>query len=519
MHNRSEFEQQFKLLYLCPRPWRYETAEELNTLSFQGLMTTYSGGGFIADLGYNTDDALRVIDNLEINDWIDNMTAVVFVEFTIYQPASSLFSAVKFLFERFPSGGTNIITEVKTLTVYSPKDPTFRGFYETCHLLFMLLILICVGNEIGKVYQQGCTYFKKPLSWFEMILLTSSFVSLAMFFLKESYTSEFIAKVQENPFQSWSMDNIALWSDLEVTLLAFVVFLVTMKLLRIIRFNPHIIQMRMTLAIASKHFLSFTFAFMTIIIAYVSLTVLTFGRNVYEYRSFARSFSSILLMLIGAKAPFHELQDVSIIIGPFFVFAYMVTIVMIFLNMFLAILNDAYTESRKTGQKGLEGLELSKYIKVKTKKAAKKTKVEVIKVFQALPQLVRQRQPITAVTFEDEVTNSNEKDEDSAFREEDNPSLTDIIRLLSDIRDDIDNSVLSIDDVVPMVTIHDPDKRWYRTDGSVDDFRFYSSSSLFSSDTDSAISKSDNFIYHGNKYINLIDEWNRKNAELSETYV
>ena len=484
-------------------------------------MSTYSGGGFVADLGYNTDDALRVIDNLEINDWIDNMTAAVFVELTIYQPASSLFSTVKFLFERFPSGGTNTITAVKTLTVYSPKDPTFRGFYETCHLLFMLLILICVGIEISKVYQQGCTYFKKPWSWLEMILLTSSFVSLAMFFLKESYTSEFIAKVQENPFQSWSMDSISLWSDLEVTLLAFVVFLVTMKLLRIIRFNPHIIQMRMTLAIASKHFLSFTFAFMTIITAYVSLTVLTFGRNVYEYRSFARSFSSILLMLIGAKAPFHELQEVSIIIGPFFVFAYMVTIVMIFLNMFLAIPNDAYTESREAGQKGLEDLELSKYIKVRTKKVARKTKVEVIKVLHALPQLVWQRQPTTSMTFENEVTNassSDEKDEDSAFRE-DNPSLADIIRLLSDIRDDIDNSVLSIDDVVPVVTIHDPDKRWYRTGGSLDDFRFYSSSSLFSSDTDSAISKSENFFYHGNKYINLIDEWNRKNAEMGETFV
>ena len=484
-------------------------------------MSAYSGGGFIADLGYNTEEALRVIDDIEINNWIDNMTAAVFVEFTIYQPASSLFSTVKFLFERLPSGGTNTITEVKTLTVYSPKDSTFRGLYETCHLLFMLLILICVATEIGKVYQQGCSYFRNLLSWLEMILLTSSFVSLAMFFLKESYTSEFIAKVQENPFQSWSMDNIALWSDLEVTLLAFVVFLVTMKLLRIIRFNPHIIQMRMTLAIASKHFLSFTFAFMTIITAYVSLTVLTFGRNVSEYRSFARSFSSILLMLIGSKAPFHELQEVSIIIGPFFFLAYMVTIVMIFLNMFLAILNDAYTESRETEQKGLGDLELSKYIKVKTKKVAKKTKVEVTKVLQALRRLARQNQPPTAVTFDNEVTSatSDKKDDVSEFREEDNPSLADIIRLLSDIRDDIDNSVLSLDDVVPMVTIHDPDKGWFQNDGSLDDFRFYSTSSLFSSDSDSEISNPDNSIYHRNKYISLDDEWNRQNAEMDEAFV
>jgi len=144
--------------------------------------------------------------------------------------------------------------------------------------------------------------------------------------------------------------------------------------------------------------------------------------------------------------------------------------------------------------------------------------VEVAKVLQAL---VRQRQPPTVVTFHDEATNdtSDEKHEVSEFREEDNPSLADIIRLLSDIRDDIDNSVLSIDDVVPTVTIHDPDKRWYRTDGSLDDFRFYSTSSLFSSNSDSENSKSDNLICHRDEYINLVDEWNRQNAEMGETFV
>lgn len=47
-------------------------------------MLIYLGGGFIVDFGYNIDDVLCVIDNLEINDWIDNMMVVVFVEFIIY---------------------------------------------------------------------------------------------------------------------------------------------------------------------------------------------------------------------------------------------------------------------------------------------------------------------------------------------------------------------------------------------------------------------------------------------------
>lgn len=115
--------------------------------------------------------------------------------------------------------------------------------------------------------------------------------------------------------------------------------------------------------------------------------------------------------------------------------------------------------------------------------------------------------------------NFNEKDEDLVFWEEDNFFFIDIIRLFSDIRDDIDNFVLFIDDVVFMVMIYDLDKRWYWIDGFLDDFCFYLFFFLFSSDMDSVILKLDNFIYYGNKYINLIDEWNCKNVELSEIYV
>ena len=476
--NESAFQLHFERFFLCPRPWRYETAEELQTLSFQGLTSTYSGGGYIADLGYNTEDAHQVIDILESNDWINNMTAVVFIELTVYEPATSLFSAIKFLFERFPNGGTNAITQFKTLIIYSPQDPHFRRLYETCQFLFMLIILFCVSLEVMKIYTRGCEYFKDPWSWLEIVLLASSVFSLGVFFLIESSTSKFIKKVKKNPFQSWSTDSIALWSDLEVTLLSFVMFLVTMKLLRIIRFNPHIIQMRMTLSIAAKYFWSFTVVFMTIILAYVTLTTLTFGRNVDEYRSFLRSFSSILLMLVGAKAPFYELQTISIFIGPFFVFAYMVTIVMIFLNMFLAILNEAYTESREIGQEGLADVAISNLLKRKAKKAAKKTKVAAIKVLQAMPTFMQQKRPQSIVKFEVE-----EMEGDSGLEDNNITYLRDIIALLNDIKHDllISNSVLSLDDIVPIVTINDADKRWSRPHYSSDDEdgHYYSCSSLF----------------------------------------
>jgi len=232
-------------------------------------------------------------------------------------------------------------------------------------------------------------------------------------------------------------------------------------------------------------------------------------------------------MLIGSKAPFYELQTVSMIIGPFFVFAYMVSIIMFFLNMFLAILNDAYTESRKQGQEGLQDLALSNLLERKAKKATKKTKVTAMKILRSLPRFVQQKPLQNAMTFENEVLVDpavGEKEEDSAFIEDDNVSLRDIIALLSDIKYDISNSVMCLDDIVPMITIHDADKRWSRPNYASDDEdgRFYSSSSLFSSESDSAIAK---LVYCQRNRRSLqsdaliVDEWKQRNFLVGETFL
>ena len=534
IYNLTVFKSHFEKLFLCPRPWRYETAKELQTLSFQGLISVYSGGGFVADLGYNTDDALQVIYSLEENGWIDNATAAVFIEFIIYEPTSSLFSSVKFVFERLANGDTNAITRIKTLTIYSPQDPRLRGFYETCRLFFMLLVLLCVACELVNIYKRGCAFFKDLWSWMEILLLSSSTLSVATFFLKEAYTSKFIAKVKKNPFQSWSVDEIELWSDLEVTLLSFVVFLVTMKLLRIIRFNPHIIQMRLTLRIVARHFPSFMMVFFTVIIAYVQFTTLTFGRSVYEYRSFVRSISSILLMLVGAKAPFHKLQAVSMVLGPFFVFAYMISIVMILLNMFLAILNDSHTESRRFGIEGLEDLEFSRLFKQKAKQVTHQVRVIVSKSIQGFPRRLNQGLPGSAMAFKREegmaflCENKDENhdiNEGSRFTGDGESSLNNVIKLLGDIKEDLTPSIVSLDDIVPIVTIDDTDKRWCESLESLEGWKRYSSSSLFGTESDSALSKSSYLRNRAQDEKAVIGDFllsescNRRNALQRETFV
>lgn len=342
VQNATTFFSEFELEKECPRPWRYQTSEDLQLRPFGGKMATFVGGGYIADLGYNSRTALKVIGTLENDEWIDDQTVAVFTEFTIFEPSSSLFSTIKLLFERFPTGGSNAVVTIKTLSLYAPPD--FRSAFQICQLLLMIVIIVFFFAEIGKLRREKCSYFKQMWNWLELLQITSTICSLVFFFLKESRTSQYVKKLQENPFETSSTDNIEYLSDMETYVLSFVIFIITIKFLRLIKFNRHVCQVMGTMQRAAVKVLSFMIVFVTILLAYTQVGFLVFSSDVDAYSSFYSCVRAMLLLLFGGEMRFQELQATSRVIAPLFVFGYLSSMAMVLLNMFLAILNESYYE-------------------------------------------------------------------------------------------------------------------------------------------------------------------------------
>jgi len=197
----------------------------------------------------------------------------------------------------------------------------------------------------------------------ELLQIFGAVAAIVMFFFKEMYTTEYVKRVQENPFQTSSTDYIVLWSDLEIYLLAFVIYIVTMKFLRLIRFNRHICQMTATIQRSLNHLFSFFLVFVSIILAYTQLGLLVFGASVPAYSSFFQAMRSVCQMVLGGETHFHELKKTSRIVGPLFVFCYMLSMSMIMLNMFLAILNDSYEEVKDVEGDSFADAELGEFMK------------------------------------------------------------------------------------------------------------------------------------------------------------
>ena len=359
--NISEFEASFILNDLCPTPWRYQSAETLETLSFHGFYATYGGGGYVADLGYNAETAIGVIDDLENSGWIDERTFAVFVEFTVYEPSSTLFSAVKYLYERYPTGGTKTTSTFDTLMIYYPVDPTFRSFYLLCQLLLVFLIFGLFLTEIIKLYFQGCKYFTHIWNLVEMSQIISAVAAIIQYFFKAKYTSEYVRRVRHNPFETSSSDYVVRWCNLEIWLLSFVVFLVTIKMLRLLKFNHHICHLTYTVNSAAKHLLSYSAVFTATLLAYTQLGTMLFGRNAAAYSNMARCLTRLLERILGNNMFTKELLVANDILCQLFIFAYSFSIAMVLINMFLSIINSSYIEVRTLKRGRYPEVELAQF--------------------------------------------------------------------------------------------------------------------------------------------------------------
>lgn len=359
--NVTEFKASFKLDDLCPKPWRYRTAKTLETLSFQGFYANYDGGGYVADLGYNAESALGVIDDLETNRWIDERTFAVFIEFTVYEPSSTLFSAGKYLYERFPTGGTKTTGTIDTLMIYYPSDPSFRSLYLACQLLLIFLIFGLFVMEMVKLYFQGCRYFTHFWNLVDIVQISSAAAAMISYFFKARYTSDFVLRVRRNPFDTSSSDYIVQWCNLEIWLLSFVVFLVTIKMLRLLKFNDHICHFTHTVKSAVRHLVSYSLVFTATLVAYTQLGTLLFGSNVSSYSNMAQSLRMLLERLLGNNMYTKELKAVNDVMGQLFTLAYSFSIGMILINMFLSILNSSYSEIRLMKQGRFPDAELAQF--------------------------------------------------------------------------------------------------------------------------------------------------------------
>ena len=69
---------------------RYQHAKKTDTTPRWGQFSFYDGGGFVADLGYDSHTGFSIIISLQINGWLERKTRVVLAECSRFNPSVNM---------------------------------------------------------------------------------------------------------------------------------------------------------------------------------------------------------------------------------------------------------------------------------------------------------------------------------------------------------------------------------------------------------------------------------------------
>lgn len=316
--------------------------EKLNTRPYTGQLATYGAGGYEQLLSTNKNVSRFIIHDLKYNSWIDRSTRAVFIDFTLYNANINMFCIVKLVAEFLPTGGIttshNIMVQ-KLLRYVSTEDNILRGF-EVALIVFVVYYIVVEAVEM-MVFKMS--YF---LQYWNMLDNLTMFMILggAGISIYREITIKNLVRASEDQVEEFtSFETIAYYEYIYNDLAALCLFFSWIKIFKYLQFNRTMKHFSTTLSRCSKDILSFAVMFFIIFFAFAQLGLLLFGTILRDFATFHDSTYTLFRIILG-DFDFLALEQASTLLGPVFFITYIFCVFFILLNMFLAIINDTYSE-------------------------------------------------------------------------------------------------------------------------------------------------------------------------------
>ena len=337
-----------ELLQLCPKPWRYQHAEKTDTTPRWGQFSFSDGGGFVADLGYESHTGFSIITSLQNNGWLDRKTRVVLAEFSTFNPSVNILGVATYFYEVDASGLKAASMQTRALSLDSPDAPSHQ-FYLICLFLYIVLVFLYFGREIFRLYIYRSRYFKSIWNWIEIFQILFSLIAVVMYIIRQSKAISTVGKLHKNIYSNLSFQEAITCQEVENVALGTLTFIVTFKLLRIIRFNNYVALFSTTLKISGRSLSSFSIVLSIFFVAFLHFGVLMFGSVTERYSSVLKgAYFQLELTLGRVKArPINELAEANTTYAKLFAFLILFTLTILCMNFFVGMINDALLDAKK----------------------------------------------------------------------------------------------------------------------------------------------------------------------------
>uniref|UniRef100_A0A8D0KHC3 Polycystin 2 like 2, transient receptor potential cation channel n=1 Tax=Salvator merianae TaxID=96440 RepID=A0A8D0KHC3_SALMN len=321
--------------------WHYGTSKTL-TPSHWGLIGLYSTGGFMFTLPKSKTESAQKLAFLKENSWVTRGTRVVFIDFSMYNANVNLFCIVKLVME-FPATG-GVIPSWQFHSVKLLRYVTYYDYFlASCEVIFCLFILTFILQEIMKMKKLKKEYFKDAWNWLDMLLLLLSVFAIAFNVYRTLEVSRLMENLLSNSNAYPDFYFLAFWQTRYNNMISVNVFFAWIKIFKYISFNKTMTQLSSTLSRCAKDIIGFAIMFFIIFFAYAQLGYLVFGSQVDEFSTFQNCIFTQFRIVLG-DFNFASIEHANRILGPIYFITFVFFVFFVLLNMFLAIINDTYSE-------------------------------------------------------------------------------------------------------------------------------------------------------------------------------
>ncbi|XP_038068022.1 uncharacterized protein LOC119737627 [Patiria miniata] len=314
----------------------------LDSYPVWGRHALYLGGGYIYYVDTESVDRVRAtVDKMYQEAWIDRYTRVLFIEFSVYNAQTNLFSFINLMVEILPTGGSypNYRIDVLRLLTYHEGIGLVRVI---CEAVFFVFIICLTVRELFLIRKEGKQYFKQFWNLNELAIIIFSIVTMVVYFFRLFVTNSLLNDFAKKQSQKHiNLQYVAYWNELMGYLLGLLVFLSTLKFLKLLRFNRRIGLLSNTIHSCSEELLNFTFMFSFVFVAFAAAFYLIFCNRLYNYSDILFTMETMMTAILG-KFKFGELLVTESILGPLFFFCFTGYVCFVMINVFLTIIIGAF---------------------------------------------------------------------------------------------------------------------------------------------------------------------------------
>eukprot|EP00743_Colponemidia_sp_Colp-15_P007414 GILK01008010.1.p1 GENE.GILK01008010.1~~GILK01008010.1.p1 ORF type:complete len:720 (+),score=110.35 GILK01008010.1:59-2161(+) len=323
------------------------------SINIDGTVASYDGGGYVIRVAPTEEALSGNLTSMYLDRWLDTYTRAFFVTFGLYNPNSNLFGSCTFMVEFSPEGLILPNSYVRTVQL-EPRTNTDKTIESLLLYVLFAFVLYYIVGLFKEVYQGRSSIFT-IIDAITMILFLIQFTTR----IPRAFTFKYMPDIADPDFSSLAQVQSTFRSIEEIThnrryeqyIAAVAVMFAFLRVFKFLQMNVKLAILFYTVQQASHELINFTVLFTILFTGFALFSYLVFGVQLASFRKVQNSISTLLQMILG-NFDYTEMQQTSPTFAPIFFTLFMVLFAFILINIFLAIILDAYTTVAEKAKAG-----------------------------------------------------------------------------------------------------------------------------------------------------------------------